>query len=56
MPYEISEQDGKWVVKNKNTGKVHGTHDSRKGAVRQMRLLYMIEGGKKPTGAKSTLE
>ena len=54
MPYEIIKQDGKWLVKNKDTGKVKGTHDSKIKATRQMRLLYGIESGEwKPTGKKA---
>ena len=40
MPYSIEQRDGKWVVVNKDTGKVKGTHDSKIKAQRQMRLLY----------------
>ena len=54
MPYEIIKQDGKWLVKNKTTGKVKGTHDSKIKAQRQMRLLYGIESGEwQPTGKKA---
>lgn len=56
MPYQIEKGEDKFVVVNKTTGKVKGTHDSRKKALRQMRLLYMVEGGKSPTGKASTLK
>lgn len=56
MPYIISKKGSRWVVKNKETGKVKGTHKSRFNALKQMRLLYMVESGKKPTGKPSTLK
>ena len=50
MPYAIRERNDKFVVVNTDTGQVKGTHDSRIKAERQMRLLYGIEHGWKPTG------
>ena len=35
-------------VMNKETGKVHGKHKTHEQAMKQMRLLYMVEGGKTP--------
>ncbi len=50
MPYQIVKKGEKWEVINKDTGKSHGKHDSKEKAMKQMKLLYMVEGGKKPTG------
>jgi hypothetical protein len=49
MPYNIVKEGNKFVVKNSKTGKVHGTHPTRAKAESQMRLLYGIEKGWKPT-------
>ena len=49
MPYEIRKSGNMWEVMNKDSGKSHGKHDSREKAMKQMRLLYMVESGKKPT-------
>ena len=49
MPYEVVKEGDKWVTRNKDTGKVKGTHDTKAKAIRQMRLLYMVESGKTPT-------
>ena len=48
MPYAIHMQGGKHIVTNKETGKVHGKHDTHEKAMKQMRLLYMVEQGGKP--------
>jgi len=56
MPYAIRKKGNKWGVINKETGKVKGTHDTREKALRQMRLLYMIESGKKPTFSSSAMK
>lgn len=54
MPYSVEKRGDKWVTINTETGKVKGTHDSKKKAIRQMRLLYGIESGEwKPTGKKA---
>ena len=45
MPYDIKKRNNKWVVVNKNNGKVKGTHDSELKAIKQMRLLYAVESG-----------
>jgi hypothetical protein len=55
MPYAIRKRGNKWVVINKETGKVKGTHDTKEKAIRQMRLLYGIESGWKPTFSKAAL-
>ena len=52
MPYGIKMMNGKHIVYNKETGKEHGKHDSHEKAMKQMKLLYMVEGGKKPTQNK----
>lgn len=40
MPWNISKRGGKFLVKNKSTGHVAGTHASREDALAQMRALY----------------
>jgi len=40
MPYAIKKQGNKWVVYNKDSGKVMGTHDSKEKAKAQLRALY----------------
>jgi len=40
MPYAIRKRGNKWVVVNKETGKVKGTHSTREKAVRHLRALY----------------
>lgn len=57
MPYDIEiRRRGKtkrkvYLVRNTRTGALKGTHETRKGADRQLSLLRGIEGGKwKPTG------
>ena len=53
MPYSVRKKGTKFQVINKQTGDVKGTHDSRVKAERQMRLLYGVEHGWKPTGKKA---
>ena len=53
MPYQIKQKGSKYLVVNKQTGKVKGTHTSKIKAARQMRLLYGVESGWKPTGKKA---
>lgn len=53
MPYAIYKRGEKWVVINTETKDVKGTHASKIKAQRQMRLLYGVEHGWKPTGAKA---
>ena len=48
MPYQVVKSGSKYLVKNKRTGAIKGTHDSEQKAIAQMRLLYGIEGGLKP--------
>lgn len=55
MPYKIVKRGKKYVVINKETGKVKGTHSSKEKALAQMRLLYGIEHGWKPTFSKRAL-
>jgi len=56
MPYSIRKSGNKWVLKNKETGKTKGTHESYTSALKQMRLLQGIEHGWHPTGKPSTLK
>jgi len=55
MPYKIIKSGSKYKVVNKNTGKVHGTHSSKAKALSQMRLLYGIERGWKPSFSKNVM-
>jgi len=55
MPYAIRKIGSKFKVINKNTGKVHGTHSSKAKALSQMRLLYKIESGWKPSFSKNVM-
>ena len=48
MAYTIHMQGGKHIVTNKETGKVHGKHDTHEEAMKQLRLLYMVKSGKEP--------
>jgi len=52
MPYKIAKRGNQYLTVNKQTGKIKGRHASKKKAVAQMRLLYRIEAGKKPTKTK----
>lgn len=54
MPYKIVKRGSKYLTVNKQTGKVKGTHSSKQKAIKQMKLLYMIESGKKPTKSKKS--
>ena len=47
MPYSIHMQSGMHIVTNKETGKVHGKHDTHEKAMKQMRLLHGVEHGMK---------
>ena len=40
MPWIISKEGSKWLVKNKETGRVAGTHPSKENATKQLRALY----------------
>jgi hypothetical protein len=48
MPYKVVKRGNKYLTINKQTGKIKGRHSSRKKAIAQMKLLYLIESGKKP--------
>ena len=51
MPYELVKRDGRWQVRNKETGKVKGRHDSKIKAQRQINLLRGVEHSDwRPTG------
>lgn len=50
MPYAIvSHRDGTYSVKNKTTGKVFSYRTTYQRALSQMRLLYALEEGFRPT-------
>ena len=48
MPYAIKKRGTKWITYNKETGETKGTHVTREIAMKQMRLLYMVEHGGTP--------
>ena len=50
MPYSITEENGKFVVKNKETGDVKGRHKSKIKAQRQVNLLLAVDHGWEPSG------
>jgi hypothetical protein len=50
MPYKIVKSGSGFGVANSDTGKMHSKHTTKEKAMKQMRLLYMVESGKKPTG------
>jgi hypothetical protein len=56
MPYEIRKVDGGEKVFNTETGKAASTRPlDHATAVKQFRLLEMVEHGGKPDGRKSNL-
>ena len=47
MPWSIFEEGDKYTVRNKDTGRLIGTHDTYDKALRQLRLLYyLVDKGK----------
>ena len=52
MPYIIRKKDNQWLVINTENNKIKGRHKTKKLAAAQMRLLYGIESGWRPTGSK----
>ena len=57
MPYKIVKVDGGEKVKNTETGKFASTRPlDHVTAVKQFRLLEMVEHGKQPTGKPSNLD
>lgn len=48
MPYDIRKQGDKWITYNSKTGDVKGRHATREKAIKQLRLLYMVEHGGTP--------
>ena len=43
MPYSVHKRGEKWVTVNSQTMDVKGTHNSKEKAMKQLRLLYMVE-------------
>ena len=44
MPYKLTKhKDGTYSVSNKVTGKYHARHTTKEKAVKQMKLLYLLE-------------
>ena len=57
MPYKIVPKDGGEVVVNTDTGRQASSKPlPHKTAVKQFRLLEMVEHGKQPTGKPSNLD
>ena len=46
MPYKIVKVTNGYSVRNSKTGKVYSKRTTRKRAVKQLKLLYMIESRK----------
>jgi hypothetical protein len=46
MPYAIRKSGSKWKVVNKETGRVLGTHTSKRKAEKQLSAVYANTGGK----------
>jgi len=46
MPWDIEKRGSKWAVVSKS-GRVLGTHDSKRKAREQQKALYASEGRKK---------
>lgn len=41
MPYNVKKKGNKWIVYNPDTGKIYGTHPTRKDAEAQQKALYV---------------
>lgn len=52
MPFEIIKKNNKFLVVNKDTGALRGTHNTREKAVAQLRLLYYLLNSGKIKGGK----
>lgn len=52
MPYDVKKQGNVWVTINTETGHVKGKHATKDKAMKQMRLLYMVEHGGTPRKQK----
>ena len=46
MPYAVRKRGSKYVVVNKDTGRVLGTHPTKAKAQAQLRAVYSHTGGK----------
>lgn len=44
MPYGITKKGSKFILQNKATGRVLGTHGSQKEAMSQMRAVHANDG------------
>jgi len=54
MPWDISKEGSKYVVRNQETGRLIGTHTTKEKAVKQLRLLYyLVSQGKIKEGGTS---
>lgn len=43
MPYEITKKGKKFILSNRDTGRVVAAHDTKKKAVKQMQAIYFSE-------------
>lgn len=48
MPYKIKKSGSKYKVVKEGDGKVMGTHDTKKEALKQLKALYANEDGEDP--------
>ena len=46
MPYKIVKVTNGFSVRNSKTGKIHSKRTTRKKALKQLKLLYMIDSRK----------
>ena len=46
MPYKIVKVKNGYSVRNSKSGKVFSKRTTRKKAVKQLRLLYLLDSGK----------
>lgn len=53
MPYQIKEEDGKFVVYNLDTDKKEGEYDDRPQAMKRMKSLYKVEKKAEGKAAKA---
>ena len=51
MPYEIEEKEDRFILSNKNTGRVVAAHKTKAKAEAQRKALYASESGmERPKG------
>ncbi len=47
MPFAVRKRGNKWVVISKSSGRVLGTHKTKKKAIKQLRAVYANYNRKK---------